>query len=96
MEQYVITARFDVKPGFEAAFMTEMKQQAEDTVREEAGCLYFDVCTAADNPASIFLYEIYADEAAFEAHLKTPYFTAFFEKMQPWLEKSEIGKWHRL
>ena len=43
----------------------------------EPGCHRFDVCTASDGAAEVFLYEIYDDAAAFEAHLRTPHFLEF-------------------
>lgn len=40
-----------------------------DVVRSEPGNLVFDVYRKTDAPDHFFVYEIYRDQAAFEAHL---------------------------
>lgn len=42
------------------------------TVREEEGNLTFDVYTKAANPRAYWIFEVYRDEDAFQAHLKAP------------------------
>ena len=40
-----------------------------DVVRSEPGNLVFDVYRKTDAPDSFFVYEIYRDQAAFDAHI---------------------------
>lgn len=42
------------------------------TVRAEPGNIRFDVHTLESEPAKVFVYELYRDAAAFEAHLAAP------------------------
>ncbi|MFJ2238153.1 putative quinol monooxygenase [Streptomyces sp. NPDC087859] len=42
-------------------------------VREEEGNLAFDVYTKAAAPRAFWIFEVYRDEDAFQAHLKAPY-----------------------
>jgi quinol monooxygenase YgiN len=37
------------------------------------GCRQFDVCRDPLDPALFFLYELYDDEAAIQAHLDSPH-----------------------
>lgn len=74
---YVITVEFEIKPADLAAFLPLMSQNATASARDEPGCRQFDVCQDPDNPNHIFLYELYDDRAAFDAHLAAPHFTAF-------------------
>jgi quinol monooxygenase YgiN len=46
---------------------------ATATREREPGCRQFDVCTSADD-GLVFLYEVYDDRAAFDAHLAAPHF----------------------
>jgi quinol monooxygenase YgiN len=51
-----------------------MAANAEASVRNEPGCLRFDVCSVAGDPHRFVLYELYTDAAAFEAHKASPHF----------------------
>ncbi|NEC86223.1 antibiotic biosynthesis monooxygenase family protein [Streptomyces sp. SID12501] len=42
-------------------------------VREEEGNLAFDVYTKSAAPRAFWIFEVYRDEDAFQAHLKAPY-----------------------
>jgi quinol monooxygenase YgiN len=42
--------------------------------RAEAGCLQFDAHRDPDDPNRFFLFERYADQAAFDAHGASPHF----------------------
>jgi autoinducer 2-degrading protein len=74
---YVVTVEFDIAPDRWAEFKPLMMANAEASRRDEAGCRRFDVCTPRDTANRVFLYEIYDDEAAFQAHLESPHFKAF-------------------
>ena len=65
---YVVTVEFGA-PGHAAAFRSGVVTNARVSLDVEPGCRQFDVCNSPDDPATIFLYEVYADRAAFDAHL---------------------------
>jgi len=77
MKGYVITVEFDVVPAQFDAFLRLMADNAEASRRDEPGCKRFDVCRPHDRENRVFLYEIYDDEAAFQAHLLTSHFKSF-------------------
>lgn len=74
---YVITVEFDIAPQHWASFLPLMAANAEASRRDEPGCRRFDVCVPRDVANRVFLYEIYDDERAFEAHRQTSHFKAF-------------------
>jgi quinol monooxygenase YgiN len=51
-----------------------MAANAESSVRDEPGCLRFDVCAVGSDENRFVLYELYTDAAAFEAHKASPHF----------------------
>ena len=59
------------------AFLPLMRENASASARDEPGCRQFDVCYDPDHPGHVFLYEVYDDRAAFDAHLSTPHFKSF-------------------
>ena len=77
MSAYVVTVEFLLKPGMRAAFRPLIDANARASAREEAGCRRFDVVEPKDQPDRIFLYEIYADRAAFEIHLQSEHYLRF-------------------
>jgi len=74
---FVITVDFTVKPGAMAAFRKLIDKNAKDSCAGEPGCRRFDVLVPTEPGDKVFLYEIYDDRAAFDAHLKTRHFDAF-------------------
>jgi autoinducer 2-degrading protein len=90
MGQYAVWVEFDVVPQHVAEFRTALMVNARTSVATEPGCLRFDVLDAAVSAARIHLYEIYADEAAFKAHLETAHFKTFDKLAAPWLVRKEV------
>ena len=62
-----------IQPQHREAFMEAMLDDARHSVQDEPGCLRFDVLEDVDDPSRIFLYEVYRDEEALEAHRQAPH-----------------------
>lgn len=90
---FVVTVQFSVVPEHAADFLVEMNANAAASVRLEEGCRQFDVCTGA--PGTVFLYEVYDDEAAFQLHLKSPHFLSFNEITAPWVAGKSVASYQR-
>ena len=73
----VVCVEFEIEPGQTDLFMTAVRTNAEQSFSQEAGCQQFDVCQDRHFPNSVFLYEVYDDEAAFETHKLTQHYGAF-------------------
>lgn len=67
-----------------------MIANARASREREPGCRQFDVCVTDDDPGRVFLYEIYDDRAAFDAHLASAHFKAFDATVAPWLETKTV------
>ena len=74
---FVIIAEFEVKPDKLAQFLELARTDASQSVAREPGCHQFDVTLDREQPNRVVLYEVYDDEAAFNAHLETPHLAAF-------------------
>jgi len=74
---FVVCVDFEIEPGQTEVFMAAVRTNAEQSFNQEVGCQQFDVCQDRQFPNSIFLYEVYDDEAAFEIHKLTPHFGTF-------------------
>ena len=93
---FVVTVTFVIKNEYLDDFMAAMKMQAHNSLTREEGCLQFDVCRDENTPARIFLYEVYTDRAAFDAHLLSPHFLDFDRTVAPWTAAKTAEQWQRL
>ncbi|MDE1149049.1 MAG: putative quinol monooxygenase [Azospirillaceae bacterium] len=55
--------------------------------RAEPGCRRFDFAAAKDEPGVYFLWEVFADQAALDAHYATPHFRAW----KAWMDAQAEG-----
>jgi quinol monooxygenase YgiN len=69
-------AVLDARPGLADAFRQRIVELVRQ-VRQEPGCVTFTAYEARDTPGRFYLYEIYTNAAAFDAHLKTGHVHAF-------------------
>jgi autoinducer 2-degrading protein len=81
---YVIIVPIQIKEGYKEQFVEAMLDDAKGSVNDEPGCLRFDVIQDAADPNRIWLYEVYVDEAAFQAHLQAPHFIKWRDTVKDW------------
>ncbi|PTX55507.1 quinol monooxygenase YgiN [Litoreibacter ponti] len=74
---YAVVVTFQIAPDAVAAFLPLMMQNARSSRANEPGCQQFDVCTDPERAGEVFLYEIYDDRAAFEAHTASAHYAQF-------------------
>ena len=80
-----------IKPGQRDAFVTALMDDARGSVHNEPGCLRFDVLQDTADPNQIYLYEVYRDEKALEAHRQAPHYLKWRETVKDWFD----GDLHR-
>jgi quinol monooxygenase YgiN len=71
----LIAGTIDVHPEDVTAFVTSEEQLTEMALDEE-GCLAYRVARDISDPNRLFLFECWSDQAALDAHYKTPHFLA--------------------
>jgi autoinducer 2-degrading protein len=84
-----------IKAGQIERLMKELLANAKAARETEPGCLQFDVLVDPKDPARLMLYEVYKDEAAFEAHQQAPHFKRYLEQGVPLLESRERTVYRR-
>ena len=83
MSAFAITVDFTLKPGAMTSFRKLINKNAQDSCTLEPGCRRFDVLVPNEPGDKVFLYEIYDDRTAFDAHLKMPHFDVFNRESEP-------------
>jgi (4S)-4-hydroxy-5-phosphonooxypentane-2,3-dione isomerase len=76
---FSLVVQMEVRPGRREEFLAGMSANAEASVRDEPGCLRFDVCSVEGDENRFVLYELYADAEAFAAHKASPHFAQWRE-----------------
>ena len=92
---FAVVVSFDIKPEAVAQFMPLMLENARASLRDEAGCHQFDVCHEPDDENTVFLYELYSDEAAFKVHLASDHFKQFDADVADLVTSKQVACYHR-
>jgi autoinducer 2-degrading protein len=71
---FALVVSLKVNPGMRGRFLEAAEENSAASLREEPGCLRFDVVQDNHDPDHYLFYELYQDEAAFQAHRSTPHF----------------------
>ncbi|MFD3504624.1 putative quinol monooxygenase [Streptomyces sp. NPDC058676] len=81
-----LLAEFTAREGAQDEVARLVLEYAQK-VRQEEGNLAFDVYTKATDPRAYWIFEVYRDEDAFQAHLKAPYGGPFNMALTPLIEE---------
>jgi quinol monooxygenase YgiN len=76
-EPYVRVAEIEIDPAYLEAYTAAVKEQIEAAIGLEAGVLALYSVADKDNPAHVFVFEMYADIDAYKAHLETAHFKKY-------------------
>jgi quinol monooxygenase YgiN len=71
---YVVAAKWRAHPG-KADRLLEVIQEMTPPSRAEPGCVFYQAQRSEEDPNLFFLYEQYADQAGYEAHMESEHFT---------------------
>lgn len=94
---YALIVTIKVKAEGRERFLAAIEDDAICSERDEPGCLRFNVLQDESDPNRIYLYEIYRDQAALEAHRKTPHFARFAAVVPETVEgQLEVRRTHTL
>lgn len=75
-----------IKEGFAERFTEASFGDAQGSVRDEPGCFRFDILSNSEDPNLFHLYEVYADEAALDAHREAPHYKKWRATVQDWFD----------
>jgi len=91
-----LVVEFRIQPAFAEAFAAAIVDNARASRDTEPGCRQFDVCRDAADPGLFFLYEIYADEGAVQAHLESEHFRHFSAATAAWVADKRVWRYTRV
>jgi quinol monooxygenase YgiN len=77
-----IVARIRAAKGKGDALAALLTEQAAVVRKAEPGCLVYRPHRSTTDPDVFVFYEVYEDDAAFDAHRKAPHLAAFRERRE--------------
>ena len=93
MDTYYIVAMIYPKAGKSEELKAEILKNIPN-VRQEKGCLRYDLHELKDSGGRFMFYEVWEDKAAFEAHRVAPHMGVYRERTKDLLEKpTEVSIW---
>ena len=88
--QKVRLARIVVDSTRLASYKAFLKEGVEAAMRKEPGVLSLYAVFEKKKPNHLTILEVYADEAAYQAHLKTPHFLKYKKGTQDMVQSLEL------
>ena len=73
---YINAVDLDIAPDQMAKFIEAVQENGANSVKEP-GCREFNITVLTNNPNHVFLYEVYDNAAALDAHRGTDHFKKF-------------------
>ncbi|MEX0682348.1 MAG: putative quinol monooxygenase [Dehalococcoidia bacterium] len=84
-------ARFEAQKGKETEAHAAFKKMAQAVKANEPGCLMYAITRGQMNHQEIYVYEIYEDQAACEAHRNTPHLKELQAAFNQFLDRSAFN-----
>ena len=84
---HAIFVTIKIKDDYREKFKEASLGDSQGSVRDEPGCLRFDILEDKTDPNKFYLYEVYENEAAhMEAHRNAPHYKKWRETVSPWFD----------
>ena len=90
-----LVVEFRIHAQHVAAFEEAILENARASRETEPGCRQFDVCRDPADSAVFFLYELYDEEAAIQAHLRTAHYQQMNALTATWVQSKQVRKLQR-
>lgn len=87
---YALTVRFTTRDADAAQRFDALVARTMEGIRSEPGTLVYVSHTPVDEPLVRIFYELYADEAAFQAHEDQPHTKQMLKERAQYLASTEV------
>lgn len=84
-------ARYEMLKGKELEACRAFQTMAEAVKANEPGCLMYAVTRGQVNAQEMYIYEVYQDQAAFDAHRKTPHLADFRKAAEEYMSRGSFN-----
>ena len=74
MSSLVLLVELTINAGRMDAFLARAREHRSNVLSHEPDCKGFELLVPTEDGDTVFLYEVYADDAALEAHRQAPHY----------------------
>lgn len=92
MKPVMQVARLTIDASRLEEYKAALQEEIETSMRIEPGVLSLNAVAEKDNPAHIIIFEQYADEAAYKAHLQSSHFIKYKKGTKDMVKSLELIK----
>ena len=85
-----ILAQFNIQPGKEAEAEKALNEMAAAVEANEPGALLYVFNRSQKEPSEITVFEVYADDEAFNAHSQTPHMATLRSGFGPLFDPASV------
>jgi (4S)-4-hydroxy-5-phosphonooxypentane-2,3-dione isomerase len=86
---YINAVNLDIAPGQVDKFLALLKENGAAAVNEP-GCREFNITVAQNDPNHVFIFEVYDNAAALEAHRATDHFKKYAAATKDMVAKRDV------
>jgi autoinducer 2-degrading protein len=87
---YINAVDVDVVPGQIENYLAAIKEVGATTIKTEPGCREFDITVSQKDPNHLFIFEVYDNATAFDAHLKSDHYKKYAAAAKDTVAKREV------
>jgi autoinducer 2-degrading protein len=87
---FVVVVFLEARSSRLEALRQALLQHASNSLEREDGCQRYDVCLDPVEAPAFLLYEVYSDEAAYQAHRELPHYAEFRVLTDPWIRSRRV------
>jgi quinol monooxygenase YgiN len=91
-----LVVEFRIHTAHIEAFAAAIADNARASRDGEPGCRQFDICRDPADPSLFYLYELYDDELAIDAHLQSPHFLSMDSATRDWVASKAVRRLTRI
>jgi autoinducer 2-degrading protein len=85
---FISAVEYDIVPGQVDNFLAALKENGAASVKEP-GCRELDIAVSQKDPNHVFIFEVYENAAAVQAHTATEHFKKYKEATKDMVAKRE-------
>jgi len=86
---FINAVDIDVVPGQIDNYLAALKENGAAAAKTEPGCREFDITVSQKDPNHVFIFEVYDNAAALEAHRQTDHFKKYAAATKDMVTKRE-------
>ena len=92
MSNLVIIGTIEAVPGRRAEVLAALQAHGARCLAEEPGTLQFEILVPRESESELLIYEVYANDAAFEMHRGGPSIARFRDKTAGMIARLDVTR----